>query len=81
MAAAAVLINLKIAISWPHFELQLKIKYISITYFLCNISAKNFRNRTVYAKIIASCNKKASILWQDSARRQIQAGLKGDVGL
>jgi len=25
--------------------------------------------------------KKASIRWQDSARRQFQAGLKGDVGL
>ena len=26
-------------------------------------------------------NKKASIRWLDSARRQFQAGLKGDVGL
>jgi len=26
-------------------------------------------------------NKKASIRWQDSARRQFQAGLRGDVGL
>ena len=26
-------------------------------------------------------NKKASIRWQDSARRQFQAGLKGDLGL
>jgi len=26
-------------------------------------------------------NKKASICWQDSARRQFQAGLRGDVGL
>jgi len=26
-------------------------------------------------------NKKASIRWQDSARRQFQAGVIGDVGL
>jgi len=26
-------------------------------------------------------NKKASIRWQDSARHQFQAGLRGDVGL
>jgi len=26
-------------------------------------------------------DKKASIRWQDSARRQFQAGLRGDVGL
>ena len=26
-------------------------------------------------------NKKASIRWQDSARRQFQAGLRGDIGL
>ena len=26
-------------------------------------------------------NKKATIRWQDSARRQFQAGLRGDVGL
>jgi len=32
-----------------------KIKYILIAYFLRNIYAKNCRNRTVYAKIIASC--------------------------
>ena len=30
---------------------------------------------------ISSYNKKASIRWQDSARRQFQAGLRGDVGL
>jgi len=41
-----------------------------------------------YDEVFASflpCNvrqhKKASIRWQDSARRQFQAGLKGDVGL
>jgi len=28
-----------------------------------------------------SLNKKASIRWQDSARRQFQAGLRGDIGL
>ena len=32
-----------------------KIKYILIAYCLCNIFAKNCRNRTVYVKIIASC--------------------------
>jgi len=31
------------------------IKYILIAYFLGNIYAKNCRNRTVYVKIIASC--------------------------
>ena len=29
----------------------------------------------------AKCNKKASIRWQDSVRRQFPAGLRGDVGL
>jgi len=32
-----------------------KIKCILIAYFLGNIYAKNYRNRTVYVKIIASC--------------------------
>jgi len=32
-----------------------KIKYILIAYFVCNIRAKNCRNRTVYVKSIASC--------------------------
>ena len=30
---------------------------------------------------VLKTNKKASIRWQDSARRQFQAGLIGDVGL
>jgi len=33
-----------------------KIKYILIACFLGNICAKNCRNRTVFVKIIASCN-------------------------
>jgi len=32
-----------------------KIKCILIAYFLGNICAKNYRNRTVCVKIIASC--------------------------
>ena len=32
-----------------------KIKYVLTAYFLGNICAKNCRNRTVYVKIIASC--------------------------
>ena len=32
-----------------------KIKCILIAYFLGNIYAQNYRNRTVYVKIIASC--------------------------
>ena len=31
--------------------------------------------------MLKNFNKKASIRWQDSARRQFQAGLKADVGL
>jgi len=31
-----------------------KIKHILIAYFLGNTCAKNYRNRTVYVKIIAS---------------------------
>jgi len=31
--------------------------------------------------VYASYNKKASICWQDSVRRQFQAGLRGDVEL
>ena len=30
-----------------------KVKYVLIVYFLCNARAKNYRNRTVYVKIIA----------------------------
>jgi len=33
------------------------------------------------AACITDVNKKASIRWQDSARRQFQAWLRGDVGL
>jgi len=32
-----------------------KIKYILIAYFFRNICVKNYHNRTVYVKIIASC--------------------------
>ena len=34
-----------------------------------------------YYRCFFILNKKASIRWQDSARRQFEAGLKGDVGL
>jgi len=34
-----------------------KIKYVLIAYILCNICAKSCCNRTVYVKIIASCNE------------------------
>jgi len=32
-----------------------KIKYILIAYFLGNIYTRNYRNLTLYVKIIASC--------------------------
>ena len=43
-------------------------EYGFITNLLRSLLWKNFK-------------KKASIRWQDSARRQFQAGLRGDVGL
>jgi len=44
---------------------------------------KNLVNEESCLKILFLCdtNKKASIRWQDSVRRQFQAGLIGDVGL
>jgi len=38
-----------------------KVKYILIAYFLGNTCAKNYRNRTVYVKIIAS--QKWDVFW------------------
>jgi len=35
-------------------EGEKKVKHHMISYFLSNTSAKNYRNRIVYAKIIAS---------------------------
>jgi len=43
-------------------KLGWKIKYILIAYFLCNICAKNCRNRTVYVNIIANC-KGRTFFW------------------
>ena len=48
-----------------------------------DITKQNCIKRIVYAssKWTYGLYKKASIHWQDSARRQFQAGLIGDVGL
>ena len=47
------------------------------------IYASDFTQLTLHCHIIVTykSDKKASIRWQDSARRQFQAGLIGDVGL
>jgi len=56
----------------------------------CQLAAKNIWNWKVKTEIETEIkknwtetkqNKKASIRWQDSARRQFQAGLRGDLGL
>jgi len=46
----------------------------------CVLSLK-FNVCKSHGMIIGRMYKKASIRWQDSARRQFQAGLIGDVGL
>jgi len=49
-----------------------------------NVDIKPLARQRLYNrtnKLTTDCNKNASIRWQDSARRQFQAGLRGDVGL
>jgi len=43
--------------------------------------ALHFSQKMGITHVFLFLDKKASIRWQDNARRQFQAGLRGDVGL
>ena len=48
----------------------------------CTAALGTMRCDCNLSQLLHSCtNKKASIRWQDSARRQFQAGIRGDLGL
>jgi len=63
--------------SWLHWGWRIHLqtcleKSISVLIYACVLYA---------VLVLPITNKNASIRWQDSARRQYQAGLRGDVGL
>jgi len=74
-------------VPWTHSRLQTNAVVFDwnlVEELWTGVGRQNFQRARAHwlytSTATANINKKASNRWQDSARRQFQAGLRGDVG-